>query len=374
MKIGILCYWNYGGSAAVAAQLGQHLAGMGHQIHFISGERPFRLEQYHANVYLHHPGQFHYPVFSVPPYFLLEVNKVIEVVQTHHLDIIHAHYAVPHCITAVMARQVLNNGIPVVTTLHGTDITLVGRHKEFFQLTKYGLESSDAVTVVSHALGEDTQRVFQLSTPPSVVYNFIDMKRFSRRYNPELRRRFAGSGEKIIIHISNFRPVKRVVDVIETFNNINHRIPSRLVLVGDGPDMPQAREKVSQLNLLDNVHFLGEQEEIVPLLSISDLMLLPSRRESFGLVALEALACQVPVVASRVGGLPEVVSHGHCGYLADPEDLPAMADYGVKILEDEHLHKKFSQWGRTWAQEQFAPNRWVDKYLQIYTSLVDGRK
>ncbi|MTI81320.1 MAG: N-acetyl-alpha-D-glucosaminyl L-malate synthase BshA [Firmicutes bacterium] len=374
MKIGMLCYWNYGGSAAVASELGKALAERGHQIHYISTETPFRLEQYHPNIFLHQPGNVHYPVFSHPPFFLLELNKVIETVQAHQLDLLHAHYAIPHCLNAIMARQVLNEQIPVLTTLHGTDITLVGQHKEFYQLTKYGLGKSNQITAVSQSLAQEAADVFSLHKTPEVIYNFINPNKFYRRFNEPLYQKYASEGEKILIHVSNFRPVKRVTDVVEVFYQVNKKVPSRLLLIGDGPEMVNVQERVRGLQLVDRVYFLGQQEDIVSLLSIADLMLLPSARESFGLVAVEAMACGVPVVASNTGGVPEVIPHGQVGYLTDIGDVVAMARYAEKILTDNKLHRQFSVSARKWVTKKFSSEFWVNKYEEIYSSLIPGRK
>ncbi|MEG6616486.1 N-acetyl-alpha-D-glucosaminyl L-malate synthase BshA [Peptococcaceae bacterium 1198_IL3148] len=374
MKIGMLCYWNYGGSAVVAAELGKQLADRGHQVHFISAERPFRLDEYHPNTFVHQTGDFSYPVFSSPPFFLLQVNKILEVVKDHQLDLLHAHYAIPHCLSAIFARHIMGNNIPIITTLHGTDITLVGQNKEFYQITKYGLEHSDMLTAVSKWLALETQRVFKLKDPPSVIYNFLDSNYFNRRSDEGLRRSYAADHEKIVIHISNFRSVKNVPDVINIFHLINESLPSQLILVGDGPDMTMVREKVTELNLNSRVHFLGQQQDVVPLLSVSDLLLLPSRRESFGLVALEALACGVPVVASNVGGLPEVVANGITGLLADCGDPRAMAQLSIKILSDDSLWQKISWAARQSAENFFNADRWVNHYEEIYYSLLAGKK
>lgn len=373
MKIGMLCYWNYGGSAVVAAELGKQLANRGHQVHFISAERPFRLAEYHPNTYLHQTGEFNYPVFSSTPFFLLQVNKIIEVVKSQQLEILHAHYAIPHCLSAVFARQIMGDTIPVITTLHGTDITLVGQNKEFYQITKYGLENSDVLTAVSKSLAKETQQVFELKDPPRVFYNFLDSKHFFRQCDDSLRKSYATDDEKIIIHISNFRPVKNVPDVIDVFYAISELLPSQLILVGAGPDMADVREKVTRLNLNSKVHYVGQQADIVPLLSIADLMLLPSQRESFGLVALEALACGVPVVASNVGGLPEVVPNGIAGFLTDFGDVVTMSQRAVEILSNEDLLQKMRVAGRLWAKSKFSAEHWVNCYEDLYYSLVAGK-
>jgi N-acetyl-alpha-D-glucosaminyl L-malate synthase BshA len=371
----MLCYWNYGGSAVVAAELGKQLAYKGHQVHFISAERPFRLEEYHPNIYLHQPSQFNYPVFSTTPFFLLQVNKIIEVVKEQQLDILHAHYAIPHCLSAVFARQImLDYSIPVITTLHGTDITLVGKNKEFYQVTKYGLENSDLLTAVSNSLAKETQHVFNLQESPKVVYNFLDTKRFRRRFDSNLRQSYAANHEKVIIHMSNFRTVKRVPTVIDIFNLLSKQLPSQLLLVGDGPEMVQVKEKVTALNLNNRVHFVGQQEDIVPILSISDLMLLPSERESFGLAALEALACGVPVVASNVGGLPEVVPNGIAGFLADYDDVATMSKQAITILSQDSLLQKMKLAGRTWVESSFSADYWVNCYEDLYYSMLAGKK
>lgn len=370
----MVCYGNYGGSGAVAAELGKQLADLGHQVHFISDGRPFRLQHPHANIYLHQPGHFHYPVFSAPPSFLLEVTKILEVVKTYHLDLLHVHYAIPHCLSAIFARQVLGVDVPIVTTLHGTDITLVGQQSQFYHITKYGLENSDAVTAVSVALAKETKKVFKLPHSPRVIYNFVDTKVFTRQHAVQLPKQLTEQKEKVIIHISNFRPIKRVGDVITIFDMVNKRLPSQLILVGDGPDMPVVRERVQALGLKERVHFLGQLQDIIPLLSIADVLLLPSQRESFGLAALEAMACGVPVVASNVGGLPEVVPEGKGGYLLPWGDHVGMAARTLEILCDPWRHRSMQLAARQWVESNFAAHKWVNIYLELYHSLIAGRK
>ncbi|CCO09272.1 N-acetyl-alpha-D-glucosaminyl L-malate synthase BshA [Desulforamulus hydrothermalis] len=369
MRIGILCHATYGGSGVVAAELGKQLAGRGHQVHFITVGRPFRLGNYLPNIYIHEAAAFNYPLFEAPPYFLTQVNKTVEVLRCCQLDVLHAHYAVPHSLGALLARQVAGRPVPVVTTLHGTDTSLVGARREFYDLTRYSLEASDMVTAVSAFLAEQSRQTFNFQRELPVLYNFVD----TRVFRPEaaVEKQQLTGGRDLLIHISNFRPLKRVLDVIRVFQLVCKQRPACLLMIGDGPEMPAAQELAASLGLHRDILFLGQQDTVAPLLAAADVMLLPSCCESFGLAALEALACGVPVVASRAGGLPEVVVHGQVGFLTAVGDLAEMARFTLLLLEDRALRQKMSAHARSRAVEKFNAAYWVAKYEQLYQTVID---
>ncbi|MEG6512816.1 N-acetyl-alpha-D-glucosaminyl L-malate synthase BshA [Desulforamulus ruminis] len=369
MKIGILCHSTYGGSGVVAAELGKKLAQRGHQIHFVTVGRPFRLPSYQPNVFVHEVDAFHHPLFEVPPYFLSQVGKTVEVARCYGLDLLHAHYAMPHAIGAHLAREILGRELPVITTLHGTDTSLVGAHAGFYEITRHGLEKSDVVTVVSNFLAQQTRDTFHFQGSLPVVYNFVDLEVFKPRQD-SIRSTLAGQNEALLVHVSNFRPLKRVLDVIETFHLVRQKRPARLVLVGDGPDMPLAQSKAIELGLIGDIVFLGRQDAVAPVIAASDVMLLPSCCESFGLAALEALACGVPVVATASCGIPEVVEKDRVGFLTAVGDVPAMARYTLKLLEDKALHQTMSTRAREYAVTRFNADHWVEKYEEIYQSVM----
>lgn len=374
MRIGMVCYPTYGGSGVVATELGLQLAQRGHEVHFISYDRPFRLNEFHENILLHEVSVSDYPLFKFPPYSIALASTIVQVAKEQRLDLVHAHYAIPHAVSAYLANQMLAGSLPVITTLHGTDITLVGSDRQFFDITKFCIEQSDGVTTVSRQLAQETADSFDITRDIETIYNFIDPIAYSRQESLCRRSHFATQEEKIIIHISNFRPVKRIEDVMRVFHGINERVPSQLLLVGDGPDRAKAINLVHELKLEGRVHFLGKQEGVIPLLSIADLMLLPSEKESFGLVALEAMACEVPVVATRVGGLPEVVQPGLTGYLAEVGDIPSMVAYGIRILGNPDLHKEMSQRARDIAITSFHVDAIVDQYEKFYLRVLDQVK
>lgn len=369
MKIGMVCYPTYGGSGVVATELGYALGEQGHEVHFISSARPFRLHRFHERLFFHEVEDVSYPLFKYPPYTLLLANKIVEVVNYVGLDLIHVHYAIPHSISAYLAKQMLTRPIPLVTTLHGTDVTLVGAYEEFYQLTRLALRVSDRITAVSQALAEETKTVFgPLQQDIGVIPNFVDPQVYFpvRDAMGCCRKHFAPRGEKILAHISNFREVKRVVDVVNVFARVEKNIPSRLLLVGDGPEMGRVEREVSHLGLAGKVQFLGKQESVREILQMSDVFLLPSAQESFGLVALEAMACGVPVVASRVGGLPEVVQDGKTGFLAEVGDIEGMSESVIRLLADENRYRAFSDQAVTWAREMFPVERAIKGYEAIY--------
>jgi len=375
MKIGMVCYPSYGGSGVVATELGYALGERGHEVHFISSARPFRLHRFHEQLFFHEVTDVNYPLFKFPPYTLLLANKIVEVANFVGLDVIHAHYAIPHSISAYLAKQMMTRPLPLVTTLHGTDITLVGAFEEFNLLTRLALRSSDRVTAVSAALARETEDAFgTIDRGVKVIPNFIDPKIYLPKEGlmAKCREHFAPCGEKVLAHISNFREVKRVVDVVKIFALVEKVIPCRLLLVGDGPEMVRVEREVVRLGLERKVQFLGKQESVQEILQMVDVFLLPSEKESFGLVALEAMACGVPVVASRVGGLPEVVQHGKTGYLAEVGDIQGMSEGVLKLLTNDLLYKTFSEQAVTWAREKFPVERAVESYEAVYQSVIRG--
>ncbi|GAB6180278.1 N-acetyl-alpha-D-glucosaminyl L-malate synthase BshA [Desulfotomaculum defluvii] len=372
MKIGILCHATYGGSGVVAAELGKSLASRGHQIHFITVGHPFRLRNYQRNIFIHEVGAFHHPLFAVPPYFISQVNKTVEVLRGYQLDLLHAHYAVPHSLGAHLARQIVGKDIPVITTLHGTDTSLVGAHEEFYETTRYSLEVSNLVTVVSNYLFEQTSKTFHYTRELPVLYNFVDTNVFRPSLGME-RHLIADENEAILIHISNFRPLKRVLDVIQVFNQVRQKRKTRLVLIGDGPDMPVAQKLAQSLDLTREILFLGQVDNVAPVLALADVLLFPSSCESFGLVALEALACGVPVVASRAGGIPEVVEHGQVGFLTEVGNVEEMVKYTLMLLENRNFRQKLSNNARQHAISKFNVDYWVEKYEGIYQLVLQQK-
>jgi len=373
MKIGMVCYPSYGGSGVVATELGYALGEHGHEVHFISSSRPFRLHRYHEQLFFHEVTDVSYPLFKTAPYTLLLANKIVEVANYVGLDVIHAHYAIPHSISAHLAKEMMTRPLPLVTTLHGTDVTLVGAHEEFFQLTRLALRVSDRITAVSHALARETEETFgTLDQGIEVIPNFIDPKVYfpMDQLKGRCRKYFAPQGEKVLAHISNFREVKRVVDVVNIFALVEKVVPTRLLLVGDGPEMSRVEREVVKLGLEGKVQFLGSQESVQEILQTVDVFLLPSEQESFGLVALEAMACGVPVICSRVGGLPEVVQHGKTGYLVEVGNVQGMSEAVLKLLTDDSRYKAFSEQAVIWARETFPVERAVQNYERVYESVV----
>ncbi|HEU4436614.1 MAG TPA: N-acetyl-alpha-D-glucosaminyl L-malate synthase BshA [candidate division Zixibacteria bacterium] len=370
MKIGIVCYPVPGGSGAVASELGIGLAGRGHEVHFLSYARPFRLSRYYENLFYHEVEVTNYPLFQHPPYTLTLAAKIASVAEKWKLDIVHAHYAIPHATSAFLAKQILGTALPkVITTLHGTDITLVGLNPSFFDVTRFSIMSSDGITAISNFLARKTKEQFVITKPIEVIPNFVDINRFSPT-NPTCKREhFASPNEKIVIHISNFRPVKRIPDVVEVFRRIQAKVPSRLLLIGDGPEAARAQQMVEQYKLEKQVDFLGQQEYVENLLCLGDLFLLPSEQEGFGLAALEAMASGVPVLATRVGGLPEVVIPGESGFLFEVGDVEEMAAKAIEILNDgqgEVLKTK----ARQVAVERFDWEKILPRYEAYYERIL----
>ena len=376
MNIGIICYASVGGSGIVATELGKELADRGHQVHLVSTDPPFRLPGFHAGLAFHQVNTPSYPLFREPQYVLSLANKVVQVARAVQLDIIHAHYAIPHATAALLSKQVLattsHGRVPrVVTTLHGTDITLVGSDPSFSEIVSYSIEQSDGVTAVSNSLREATRRELGLRKEIDVIPNFLDCAVYRRASMPELRQRFAPDDRtKVVIHVSNFRPVKRIDSVLHVFARIASRVPSRLLLVGDGPELGTAYRLGRELGVHSLIEALGAQEGIIPLLSIADLFLLPSAQESFGLAALEAMACDVPVVASDVGGLPEVIEHGVSGFHHPLDDLDGMAASGIALLTDASLHKRVREAARARVSHEFCADRVVPMYEACYQRVM----
>jgi len=376
VNIGIVCYASVGGSGIVATELGKALAKRGHQVHFISTETPFRLGEFQAGLSFHQVLTPTYPLFREPQYLLSLSNKIVQVAREFRLDVIHAHYAIPHATAGFLSRQVLGahgRGAPrVVTTLHGTDITLVGSDPSYSEIVAFSIDQSDLVTAVSKSLRASTYEQLGVRRDIVVIPNFLDCGIHRRQNVGDLRRRFTADDPdaKLVIHVSNFRPVKRIDAVMAIFDRIRNKVPARLLLVGDGPELNTAYRLARELGISQLVHSLGAQEEVVPLLSIADLFLLPSAQESFGLAALEAMACEVPVVASRVGGLPEVIDHGVTGFLHPPEALDEMAESGVMMLSDPVKHRAIAQAACARVREDFCAEKIVPLYEESYRSVL----
>jgi N-acetyl-alpha-D-glucosaminyl L-malate synthase BshA len=368
MKIGITCYPSEGGSGIVATELGKQLARRGHEVHFITSSVPVRLRGFEERICFHEVRPENYPVFHYPPYSLSLAAKMVEVARTHRLDVLHAHYAMPHAASAYLARQMLaDQKIRTVTTLHGTDITLVGQAPSFYEVTKFSIDQSDAVTTVSGWLEGETRRIFRTERDIRVIHNFIDVDTFKPRPLEERRSKFAAPEEKILLHISNFRPVKNLRALVDVFRRVQERHPSRLLLVGDGPDRLSVLELVKALGIQDRVQFLGNQEYVEELLPIADAFMLPSLHESFGLTVLEAMAVGVPVVATSVGGTAEVVAEGETGYLRSPHDVDGMVEALERILGDGEAARKMGEAGRRRAREFFHVDKIVPQYLEVYS-------
>jgi N-acetyl-alpha-D-glucosaminyl L-malate synthase BshA len=372
MKIGITCYPTYGGSGVIATELGKELALRGHEVHFISYALPFRLSHYIENIVFHEVEISNYPLFEFPLYSLSLASKMVEVAEFEKLDLLHVHYAIPHATSAYLAKEMMskNRDLKIFTTLHGTDITLVGLEPSFLPLVKFSIERSDGVTAVSRFLKEKTITNYSCETDIRVIPNFVDTDLFKPFENGEFRNALAPNGEKILVHTSNFRPVKRVPDTIRIFEKIQKEIPSKLILVGDGPDRSECERLSRQLELYDKVKFLGKQDGLVEILSSSDLFLIPSQSESFGLSALEAMACGLPVISSSVGGLPELVRHNETGFIAEIGDIDRMAKYALELLTNERKYKLFSENSRQRAVNKFDKSKVVPLYEEYYEQIL----
>ncbi|MGQ9628728.1 MAG: N-acetyl-alpha-D-glucosaminyl L-malate synthase BshA [bacterium] len=364
MRIGIVCYPTYGGSGVVATELGMALAKRKHEIHIIAYDLPFRIQGEHPNLTFHKVDVIPYPLFKFPPYTIALVSRIWEVVEEHNLDIVHVHYAVPHSTAAIFAKKILDGGVKIITTLHGTDVMLVGLEPSYYKITEYSINESDGVTAVSNYLRQMTYEKFNIIKDIEVIYNFVDVERYCRRDKGE-------NDEKTVVHVSNFRAVKRIQDVILGFGKMLKDADARLVLVGDGPQRPCAEELAEIFRISDRVTFLGNRVDVGDILGRADLFILPSLTESFGLAACEAMSCEVPVVGYRVGGLPEVVVHGETGYLAELGDVDSLAEYGVKILNDDDLRRRMGSRGRARVLEMFNAEMIVEQYERFYESVAD---
>ncbi|MGE3164222.1 MAG: N-acetyl-alpha-D-glucosaminyl L-malate synthase BshA [Planctomycetota bacterium] len=372
MKIAIACHPTYGGSGVVASELGMALAQRGHEVHFVSYQVPFRVDRLLDGVHVHEVDVPSYPLFKYPSYALALASKLVEVVRASGVRLLHMHYAIPHAISGILARQMCSDcGVRVLTTLHGTDITLVGSDHSYFEITRWGIEQSDLVTAVSRDLARETRRQFKTTRSIEVVPNFVDTEHYTPALRrPALRARFAAESEALLVHISNFRPVKRVLDVIEVFHRVRERLPARLLMIGTGPDVGIAEERVATLGLSNHVTFAGGMTGVGELLAVTDLFLLPSESESFGLAALEAMASGVPVVGTRAGGLPEVVEHGRSGALHAVGDVEGMAHSAVDILADPARLAGMRRAARERAVGEFPLERVIVEYEQLYERLI----
>ena len=375
MNIGIVCYASVGGSGIIATELGKALAVRGHRVHILSSETPARLSDYQPGLSFHRVETPSYPVFREPQFLLSLTNKIVQVSRDERLDVVHAHYAIPHATAAYLARQILGSkGSPevprVITTLHGTDITLLGSDPSYSETVAFCIDESDGVTAVSESLRRDTVRELGVTRDIRVIPNFVDCSANRRREVGGLRKRLAPANQKLLIHVSNFRPVKRVKTVIEVFARVREQVPARLLMVGDGPDLADASRLARALDVGDDVEFLGEQDQVVPLLSAADVFVLPSAQESFGLAALEAMACEVPVVASRVGGLPEVIEDGVDGFLHKPDDLDGMVHSTLRLLTDEALHRRTAAAARLTAEGRYCDSKIVPLYEAYYEEVL----
>lgn len=380
MKIGITCYPTYGGSGVVATELGIELAARGHEIHFITYSQPFRLTGREARIHFHEVAVSNYPLFEHPPYDLALATRMAEVAEYYALDLLHVHYAIPHSVSALLARQMLQTHpiterrryLPIITTLHGTDITLVGLDPSYLPITRFGIEQSDGVTAISAYLRGRTEAAFHTKNPIEVVRNFVNCDLYVR--DPEkvtaMRPQFAAPGEHLLVHLSNFRPVKRVQDVIEVFTRIARQVPSRLMLIGDGPDRSMAEHLARERGVQDRIHFLGKQDNVSELLPLADLMLMPSEMESFGLAALEAMACSVPTIATRVGGVPELIQNGTNGCLFEVSDVEGMSQTAVTLLKDPERLATMAATARRTAQDHFCASRIIPLYEEYYREIL----
>jgi N-acetyl-alpha-D-glucosaminyl L-malate synthase BshA len=376
MKIGIVCYPTFGGSGVVATELGKALADNGHQVHFITYNQPARLDFFSENLFYHEVSVSKYPLFDYPPYELALASRLVDVVRFEKLDVLHVHYAIPHASAAFMAKQILLTYgiyIPVVTTLHGTDITLVGKDRTYKPVVTFSINKSDGVTAVSENLRQETYEFFKIENDIKVIPNFIDLNRFSLKAKDHFKKAIAPSGEKILVHTSNFRKVKKTDDVIRIFAKVREKIPSKLLMVGDGGERSDCEQLCRDLNVGDDVRFLGKQDAIEEILSVSDLFLMPSQSESFGLAALEAMACSVPVISSNAGGLPELNLDGITGYLKDVGDVQGMAEKAIYILEDQARLEQFKENALARAKE-FDLAKILPIYESYYAEVIEKSK
>lgn len=379
MRIGITCYPTYGGSGVVATELGIELAHRDHQVHFISYSQPIRLTEPHPNIHFHEVEVSRYPLFEYPPYDLALATRMAEVAQLYDLDLLHVHYAIPHSVSAMLARQMMAAGngnrprrLPYVTTLHGTDITLVGLDHSYLPITRFSIEQSDGVTAISNYLKQKTLEEFEIKRDIEVIQNFVNCDVYKPiRGDSGRRREFAADDERLLVHLSNFRPVKRVCDVIEIFDRVLKKVPAKLLMIGDGPDRSKAEWLAMKLGIHDRVLFLGKQDMVHEKLGLCDVMLMPSQLESFGLAALEGMACEVVPVATAVGGVPEVIEHGRTGYMAEVGDVDTMAADAIEVLSDDAKLEEMRRRGRVYAQSRFCSTRIIPRYENYYRAVLE---
>ena len=373
MRIGIVCYPTFGGSGVLATELGKALADKGHQVHFITYQQPVRLNEFNANIFYHEVRVTTYPLFDYPPYETALSSTMVDVIVNHQLDLLHVHYAIPHASAAYLAKKIVEaqsgRVIPVITTLHGTDITLVGRDKTFAPVVAFSINQSDAITAVSENLRDETYRTFPIEKEIRVIYNFVDSRRFHKKPIDAFRKAIAPNGERILMHASNFRKVKRVQDVVRIFEIVRRKMPAKLMFVGDGPERSGAESLCRELGLCDDIRFVGKQEQMEEILAIADLFLLTSEYESFGLAALEAMAAGVPVISTNAGGLPEIAIQGQTGYLNDVGDIYGMSENAIRILEDEAVLKQFKANAAAHAKN-FDIHRIVPQYEALYNRFL----
>jgi N-acetyl-alpha-D-glucosaminyl L-malate synthase BshA len=375
MRIGITCYPTYGGSGVVATELGQELAARGHDVHFISYAPPIRMNPNDPHIIFHEVEVASYPLFDHPPYALALATKMLEVFEAEALDLLHVHYAIPHSVSALLARSMAApRRLPFITTLHGTDITLVGSNRSYLPITKFSIEQSDGVTAISRYLLNQTLKEFDIKRAIEVIPNFVNCDLYTRQPNLAQRAKWAPVGEPILMHLSNFRPVKRVTDTVEIFAQVRAKMPAKLVLIGDGPDRGAAEYLVRKKKLQKDVHFLGKQDQVYRLLSEADLFLLPSELESFGLAALEAMACEVPVIATNVGGVPEVVEHNVDGFLVEPGDVAGAAKYAIELLSRADRGREMGELARANAKKKFCANDVIPVYERYYQRVLSDTR
>ncbi|HMI51140.1 MAG TPA: N-acetyl-alpha-D-glucosaminyl L-malate synthase BshA [Candidatus Saccharimonadales bacterium] len=372
MRIGITCYPTYGGSGVVATELGQELAARGHDIHFISYAPPIRMNENDPNIHFHEVDVASYPLFDHAPYTLALATKMLEVFESESLDLLHVHYAIPHSVSAMLARSMAApRRLPFITTLHGTDITLVGNNRAYLPITKFSIEQSDGVTSISSYLLKQTIKEFDIKRPIEVIPNFVNCDLYTRKADVDCKNKWAPGGEPILMHLSNFRPVKRITDTVEIFALVRAKMLAKLVLIGDGPDRGAAEYLVRKKKLQKDVLFLGKQDNVYEKLSCADLFLLPSQLESFGLAALEAMACEVPVIATNVGGVPEVIEHGVDGFLVEPGDVKTAAKYAIDLLSRADRGREMGQLARLNAKRKFCANDVIPRYEQYYRQVLE---
>ena len=371
MRIGITCYPTYGGSGIVATELGMELAARGSDIHFITYANPIRLSMESPRIHYHEVEVSTYPLFQYPPYCLALASRMVEVAETAGLDLLHVHYAIPHAVSALLAKQMFApRRLPVVTTLHGTDITLVGQDRSYLPITRWSIEESDDVTTVSRYLEERTASALGVKRPIRVIYNFVNCDLYRRNPDPKARAGYAEPGEKVLVHLSNFRPVKRVADAVRVMARVRREIPAKLMMIGDGPDRGPAEMLARELGIADDVLFLGKQNRVPELLALADVMLLPSEYEAFGLAALEAMACGVPTVAARTGGIPELITDGEDGLLAPAGDIEVMAAHALSLLTNDRRFERFSAAARRTAETRFCTESIIPQYEACYRDVL----